>query len=336
MFFWKKQSEAEKLALEKQKASIKALEAGDIPIRARERLEEQARFGSNFFTSNLTTREYLCAREAGYQPISQVMGTSFVNISFMGGLRASRSTGEVVSVSQAQLQARTLALTRMQKEAEILGATGIVGVRVIMRNYDWSQSQVEFTAIGTAIRVPDVPPGKPFTCSLSGQEFWQLHQAGYWPKGVCLGVCSYYVWTDINTRNLLYNWWGSSNSNNAEVTSYTQGFYEARERAMSRLILDIREHEADGVVGMKVDQDVEDVEYEINDRTYHDFLIHFNLMGTSIVKDPHAKAVKPRSTLVVLDLASKSTRNLEYASDASANTNRGNIDMVSDDVGDEE
>ncbi len=331
MFFWKKQSDSEKLALEKQKASIKALEAGDIPLMARERLEEQVRLGSTFFTSSLTAREFLCAREAGYQPISQVMGTAFVNISFFGGLRTSRSTGEVEAVTHAQMQARNLALSRMEKEAEILGATGIVGVRLIMRNYDWSQKQVEFTAIGTAIRVPGVPPAKPFTCSLSGQEFWQLHQAGYWPKGVCLGVCSYYVWTDNSTRNLLYNWWGNNNNNNAEITSYTQGFYSARERAMNRLLLDISEHHADGVVGMKVDQDVQDIEYEMNDRTYHDFLVHFNLMGTSIIKDPNAQAIKPRSTLTILDLATKSTRNLEYASGSSVNVSSEDIDMVGDD-----
>lgn len=311
MFFWKKQTAAQKAAMEKQQASIKALEAGDIPLLARERLEEQVRLGSKFFSSDFTTREYLCAREAGYEPISQVMGTSFVNISMFGGLRTMRATGEVTAVTESQLMARTRAISRMAIEAKILGATGIVGVRLIMKNYDWSQRQVEFTAIGTAIKVPGVKQDEPFTCNLTGQEFWQLHQAGYWPKGICLGVCSYYVWTDPETRKLLYTWWGTNNANNAEVKAYTQGFYEARERAMNRLIQDIVSHEAEGVVGMIVDQNVEDIEYEISDRTYHDALVHFNLMGTSIIKDPNAAPAKARSTLVMMDLRTKSSRDLE-------------------------
>lgn len=310
--FGRKQTEAEKLAEEKQKQSIQALEAGDIPVRARERLEESVRLGKSFFSSDLNCREYLFTREAGYEVISQVMGSAFVNISFWGGLRTNRSTGEVTSVSQAQLLARNLAITRMQKEATILGATGIVGVRLVMRNYDWSERQVEYTAIGTAIRVPGAEQKEPFTSLLSGQEFWQLHQAGYWPRGICMGVCSYYVWTDQATRNILYNWWGSNNANNAEIKSYTQGFYDARERAMNRLISDIAEHKAEGVIGVRVDQDVQEIEYEVNDRTYHDFLVHFNLMGTAIVKDARFAERKPQSAMVMLDLSSKQTRRLEF------------------------
>lgn len=332
-FFGKKQTEEEKQAEAIQKQSVEALQSGGIPVRARQRCEEHVALGKTFFTSDLSSREWLTARHAGYEVISQVMGSSFMNISLFGGFRVNRSTGEVTAVSKAQLDARQLAVSRMQQEARILRATGVVGVRLVMRNYDWSQRQVEFTAIGTAIRVKGAEEGgEPFTSSLSAQEFWQLHEAGYWPRGICMGVCSYYVWTDPKIRQRLYNWWGGNAASNQEVVEYTQAFYTARESAMNRLIMDIQQHGAEGIVGMTVDQDIEDIEYEINDRTYHDMLVHFNLMGTSIIKNPNANGdVKPRDTLVMMDLRTRSERNLDYSSSGSFDSSSSNIDMISDD-----
>lgn len=308
--FPKKQTEADKLAQQRQDASIKALEAGDIPLVARERLVHQSKHGKDFFSSDLTTREYLFAREAGYQPIGQVMGCAFMNISLWGGRQIRQQTEEVYDVSKALSDARQLAVNRLLKEAELLNATGVIGIRLTTQKHGWDERMMEFTAIGTAIRVPGHEQKSTFTSLLTGQEFWQLHQGGYWPVGVCMGTCSYYVRTDMATRKILYSWWGGNNQNNNEIRAYTQGFYEARERALSRISLDIEALKADGCVGMRVDQDVKDIEYEVNDRTYHDFLCNFSMMGTAIIKEKEAPA-KPHSTLVIYDLAQKKNRNVD-------------------------
>jgi hypothetical protein len=75
MPFW--ESPEQKSQREAQEATQRALERGQIPYKARHRLEIQRKSDSRFFTSDLTCNEYLLAEEAGYEPLGLVMGTSF-------------------------------------------------------------------------------------------------------------------------------------------------------------------------------------------------------------------------------------------------------------------
>ncbi|MBW4518774.1 MAG: heavy metal-binding domain-containing protein [Scytolyngbya sp. HA4215-MV1] len=304
MPFW--ESAADKSRREAHEATRRALERGQIPYRARHRLEKQRQQNDRFFTSTLTSNEHLLTREAGYEPIGLVMGTAFYKVSFWGYFNSYRSfTGELTSLSQAQLAARELAIARLQKEAMLLGAHGVIGVRLQMGGYNWSARTVEFTAIGTAIRIPNRDPDpQPFTSDLSGQEFWQLHQAGYYPRGLVLGICSYYIHTDWNTRNMTRGgFWGRGSSQNQEITQYTQGFQLARHLATERLTADVRKQSGEGVIGMHIDMGIEDIEYEVNNTTYHDLLAHFVAMGTAIVCDPLPVPSERKSPLLYYDLA---------------------------------
>lgn len=310
MFFWRKKSEEEKRREETQKRSIEELAKGGIPILARERLERQSAMGSKFFSSDLTAREYLLTKEAGITTIGQVMGTCFYNISLVGMIRtgALRATsGEMQELSKARLDARRLAVKRMQQEAKLLGANGVIGVRVQTGARAWSGQMVEFTAIGTAVRIPNWPDEEPFVCDLNGQEFWQLYKSGYKPSGIAFGVCSYYIRQDNATRMMMTNWWGGNAAQNQELPIYTQGFYDARHEAMARLSRDITDLIADGVVGVEVDYDVDHYHYEVNNQRWHDMLIHFVAMGTAITKDDripvNAASLKP---LIVMNLSSSS------------------------------
>jgi uncharacterized protein YbjQ (UPF0145 family) len=305
MSWW--ESPEQKSRREAQQATQRALEQGQIPDKARHRLEMQRKSDSSFFTSDLSCREYLLTREAGYEPIGLVMGTAFYKVSFWGYFTRYRSfTGELTELSQAQLAARELAIARLRQEAALLGAHGVIGVRLKMGGYDWSARTVEFTAVGTAIHLRDRQRDpQPFTSDLSGQEFWQLHQAGYYPRGLVFGICSYYIHTDWNTRNMMRGgFFGRGSSQNQEVTQYTQGFNLARQLAMNRLTVDIRNHQAEGAVGMHIDMGVEDIEYENNKTTYHDLLAHFVAVGTSIVHDPQPVTNTRKSPLLFYNLAS--------------------------------
>ncbi len=304
MPFW--ESLEQKSQREAQEATRRALERGQIPYKARHRLEMQQKSDLPFFTSDLTCNEFLLAREAGYEPIGLVMGSSFYKVRFGGYYNGYRTfTGELTALSQAQLAARELAIARLSQEAAILGADGVIGVRLKLGGYDWSNRTIEFTAIGTAIRIPNRQPDpQPFTSDLSGQEFWQLHQAGYYPKGIVLGVCSYYVHTDWNTRQLTRGgFFGRGSGQNQEIAQYTMGFNLARRTAMSRLADDIRKHHAEGSVGMHIDMEIEDIEYEQNNTTYHDLLAHFVALGTSIVRDSQPMEPSRKSPLLYYDLS---------------------------------
>jgi len=303
---WWGESENQKQQREAQEATQRALEQGRIPENARHRLEMQKKTNPRFFTSDLTCNEYLLTREAGYEPIGLVMGTAFYKVSFWGYFRNYQSfTGELSALSQAQLAAREMAIARLQQEAAILGAHGVIGVRLKMGGYDWSSRTIEFTAVGTAIRIRDrQSASQPFTSDLSGQEFWQLHQAGYYPRGLVFGICSYYIHTDWNTQNMTRGgFFGRGSGQNQEVTQYTQGFQLARHLAMSRLKEDIYKHQAEGAVGMHIDMGVEDIEYETNKTTYHDLLAHFVAVGTSIVHEPQPVETSRKPPLLYYDLS---------------------------------
>ena len=297
----------EEIRLEQRRQqTLASLAQGGIPLDAR--LEREAARGDDFFSSTLTAREYLLAKHSGVKVIGPAMGSSFFNVSFNGmQQRQRRQTGEMVDLSQAQLDSRSVAMSRMRQEAELLGASGVIGVKMKSTAHNWASRLTEFTAIGTAVKIPGWT-GKPFTSALSAQEFWQLYQAGYVPVDVAMGVCSYYMYTDQATRDILYSFWGN-NRKNLEVPLYTDGLQYAREKAMDRVTDDLNAHQAEGVVGMDVTYNMEHVEYDSSNTTYHDLIAHFVALGTSVVYRPELvkTTTQPVSNAarLILDLAAK-------------------------------
>ena len=46
-------------------------------------------------------------------------------------------------------------MTRMEEEADVLGADGVVGVRLDVNYYEWGSRPAEFIAVGTAVKAKD-------------------------------------------------------------------------------------------------------------------------------------------------------------------------------------
>jgi uncharacterized protein YbjQ (UPF0145 family) len=61
--------------------------------------------------------------------------------------------GELDVITNALYRSRELAMTRMQDEAEPLGADGIIGVRIDQKTHAWGSRVIEFLAIGTAVEL---------------------------------------------------------------------------------------------------------------------------------------------------------------------------------------
>src|SRR6266704_2512849 len=80
------------------------------------------------FTSDLTVNEFLLVRQAGFRPLGLVLGSSVYHVGLQIG-RWSKNQ-ELDTLSQAMYHARELAMTRMEAEADVLGADGIVAVRL--------------------------------------------------------------------------------------------------------------------------------------------------------------------------------------------------------------
>ncbi len=213
--------------LQKAVASQHALKAGGLPLQATRRLNEEVAAGLPLFSSDLSTKEFSLTCNQGYQPLSQVMGSSIYHIGrrdpYLSNIRVveAESDGEVTNLTAAHQRVVQLALSRLDQEATLLKAHGVIGVRLTSRDYEWGSDLLEFTAIGTAIKLPNTPlPQHPFLSDLSGQEFWTLLQAGYYPVGVVTGYCVYYVrLSALATKQLRYNWMNLPGLRQPPITS---------------------------------------------------------------------------------------------------------------------
>ncbi len=226
-----------------------------VPEDAMRRLAEmRPGQATSLFTSDLSVNEFLLVREAGFRPLGLVLGSSVYHIGFQMG-RWSQNQ-ELTTLSQAMYHARELAMTRMEAEADQLGADGIVGVRLQIEFKEFGNDLAEFIAVGTAVKAdaPRTPEGmswrnnhgQPFTSDLSGQDFWTLVQAGYAPLGMVMGTCVYHI---AHQRF----WQAMGNvGQNVELPQFTEALYDARELAMSRMQAEAEQLHAEGIVGVQL------------------------------------------------------------------------------------
>src|SRR2546423_11489066 len=107
------------------------------------------------FSSHLSGQDMATLLRSGYAPVAFVMGNCVFHIAAQGFLQTLRQMGRNVEMPQwttGNYEARELAMSRMQSEAERDGASGVVGVHFAIQNYAWGYHTVEFYAAGTAVR----------------------------------------------------------------------------------------------------------------------------------------------------------------------------------------
>jgi len=202
------------------------------------------------FTSDLSVAEYVLLGEAGFEPLGFVIGSSIYHIGLQVARRSQNQ--ELQVLTQAMYNARELAMSRMQAEAEHLGADGIVGVELRMQSYVWGQEVLEFIATGTAVRAIGgsgahrTPGGTAFTSDLSAQDFFRLLAGGSVPVAFVLGTCVYHIAHQSAMQSL------RQAGQNQEMVVFTQGIYEARELALSRMQAEASQTGSSGIVGVHV------------------------------------------------------------------------------------
>jgi uncharacterized protein YbjQ (UPF0145 family) len=225
------------------------------------------------FTSDLSVNEFMMVERAGFKPLGLVMASSVYHI----GYQAQNYTAsqELTVLSQAMYTARELAMTRMEEEAAALGADGVVGVRLDITKYEFSDDVTEFIAVGTAVKHKGGgafrnAQGKPFTSDLSGQDFAVLLASGHRPVGLVMGTCVYHI-----AHQTFRQWMAQNNLESFEMGSFTQALYDAREIAMERMQAEARELGATGVVGVNVTEEP---------RGWDSHVLEYLAIGTAIVK----------------------------------------------------
>ncbi|HZU11985.1 MAG TPA: heavy metal-binding domain-containing protein [Chloroflexota bacterium] len=241
-------------------------EHGQERIRRARQAEQRG-----FFTSDLTVNEFLLVKQAGFDPLGLVVGSSIYHIGYQQSNW--NQNQEMGVLTQAMYHARELAMTRMEEEADQLGADGVVGVRLDVGRYEWGENLAEFIAIGTAVKHHEgqlhrAPNGRPFTSDLSGQDFWTLLSSGYRPVGMVMGNCVYHV-AHQGLRNFF-----KQIGQNQEMPNYTQALYDARELAMERMEAEADQLQAEGIVGVQLQE---------RSHGWGSHVIEFFAVGTAIV-----------------------------------------------------
>jgi uncharacterized protein YbjQ (UPF0145 family) len=223
--------------------------------------------------SALSADGFAAIRSVGFEPAGQVFGAAVYYLSATAGVScpgtaarhqlagAPQETpgrslitvsgqgipGPAARIAQALQGGRQTAIDRMAAECAALGAHGIVGAVLQVREIpagSFTVGATEFTVIGTAVRASGCPPlPRPFAADLSGPDFAKLIMTGWVPAGIALGISISGLHDNLLTTSS--GPWGTTN---AEVPAYTDLLTRARQEARTRLQQAVTGLGADGVV----------------------------------------------------------------------------------------
>ena len=291
--------ETHQAEVQRQGRDLQLLGQGGIPTQATERLREIGSGGAEgiLFTSDLSPEEAALLRREGYRPRGLVTGSAMYHVG--QAYASSQGDCEVEVLSRAYDAATGLAVSRMAQEARLIGAHGVVGVRLSVVRHEWADKTVEVQVIGTAVQGPGAAPADPWMSDLSGQEWWALHRAGYEPAALVWGHCTWFILTTQQDE------WIERSFANQELTHWSAALGRARTIAMAHLTAEARKRRATGVTGVRIARRMDEVrlsgpgEDPAYEREHHNLVI--SIIGTAIRLRPDAPpGVTP--TLQILSL----------------------------------
>ena len=132
---------------------------------------------NNPVTSDLTGEELWAMTSLGYAPVKLLMSAAVYSLGMAGGLMSalkSLTKGEINELTTLIHEAREVAIERLKREADSIGAEEVVGVKTYVAQI--SPNLVEFLAIGTAVRkspgVAVATPNLPAHAIVSEKDTW--------------------------------------------------------------------------------------------------------------------------------------------------------------------
>ncbi len=282
--------------------SLQLIEQGRIPVAAAERLakftEGDAGQGATVFSSDLAVSEWSALARLGVAPITQVMGSSIYHVGWQPTYY--NVPTEVRVLSDAYNESRRLALGRLLEEAQACRADAVVAVEITTGAHDWVPGAIEFVAIGTAVRLPAAmraQGGQAVLSDLSGQEFALLCEAGVRPVGIAAHTSVHYVPASGQTQMAQSGFGGGllggglaggggGSWANQELVDFSQGVYEAREKAMGFVSAQVHELGGDGVIGVEISEHSRTHAVKRGMYESKDLEVTFHVMGTVVREEP--------------------------------------------------
>jgi uncharacterized protein YbjQ (UPF0145 family) len=238
------------------------------------------------WTSDLSVNEFALLDAAGLEPLEFVMGSSVFHIGWQN--QNLRQSVELGVLTQAMYTVRTNAMNRMLAEAAQVEADGVLGVRLSFRPHGLSPEHIEFVAVGTSVRHRERPgslrrpDGAPFTSHLSVQDYYTLLGTGHIPVEFVMGVCVWHVAAQGFLQTL------RQMGRNVEMPQWTQGYYDARELALTRMQAEAERVQATGVTG---------VAWAAQEWIWGAHTLEFFTSGTAVRKVEQGRTVAPSYVL---------------------------------------
>ena len=269
------------------RASLQHVAQGGIPLRAQERLAEEAGPHRKLFTSDLSVNEFVLARDVQCEPISQVMGSSIFHVGQIADYKG--TTGEMTAISDAHRMARRRAVSRLYQEAAFVRADAVIGAHLRERMItmgkrgkggDDGGEVLEFTVVGTAVRAPWLthPRGQPIITDLSGQELWALAKDGFEPCCFLFEFCRYHVWHVT-----------SQSARHGEITAASEAIDQARFIASTKIHKQAASFGAEFVVGSDIKVEVREVPCGASECEFADVDVDVSWFCTGIRRSPGAR-----------------------------------------------
>ena len=299
-------------------ASMAHVAQGGIPLRAQERLAEEAGPHRRLFTSDLSVSEFILTRDARCEPISQVMGSSIYHVGQIADYKG--ETGEISVISDAHREARRRAISRLYQEAAFVRADAVIGARLRERMItmgargkggDDGGEVLEFTVVGTAVRAPWIthPPGQPVITDLSGQELWALAQDGFEPCCFLFEFCRYHVW-HVTPGSISHG----------EVLDATAAIDKARAIASQKIHRQAAAFGTEFVVGSDIKLDVREVPCGYDECARNDLDVDLSWFCTGIRRipgtQPRTHVEVPPLVLTMTSLGRRNDERIEAGDDA--------------------
>jgi uncharacterized protein YbjQ (UPF0145 family) len=205
-----------------------ALQTNHLPGFVRERLKEAGE-GRLPWLSTMTPSELLLSRSHGIKPVATVMGTCALHYGY--------------SWTRGHAEGWRTAVARMKQEALAANANAVVDVK--MRTVEiGGESNMDYTLVGTAVRVEGLPPSKdPIIATLPALEFARLLEAGIVPVGIAIGA--HYEFLQGYAGQMLDGGW---TMNNQPLTQLGSFWERVRLQAILDLQNDTRSQDGSGVL----------------------------------------------------------------------------------------
>jgi uncharacterized protein YbjQ (UPF0145 family) len=194
-------------------------------------------------TSDLSMDEELNLHSIGWEPVELVSGVSLFSIPYGSW---NWGQGEIATAAVAHERAFRGAISRLHHEAARAGGHGVVGVHIERVVHS---THVEVALVGTAVRpvgAKTISFDAVFVSDLSARDFTLLIIAGWEPLGLATGAS--FVFAPRRSMGTVLQ----QQTQNVELTNFTEAMYSARESAMERMQRAALDLHGSGVVEVKV------------------------------------------------------------------------------------